>query len=92
MSHHFFTHFWSFQLFVVSLVLCGCTHVNQNKISTNQFIPFIELSQKYPNRELIMDEVERVYISLETTADILSDQDFSLEYLSDKRLVGIFHG
>ena len=81
-------HYWSFHLGVICLILCGCTHVNQNKTIKNQSIPIIDLSRNYPKRELIIDEIEKVYILLESTNEVLSDEDFHVEYLSDKRIVG----
>jgi len=51
-------------------------------------LPVIDLTKNYPEMDFIMDEVDKEFIPLETSANVLADRDFKIEYVSDNRIVG----
>ena len=70
-------------------LLCGCVNNNQKETTLlNQEIPVIDLTKDYPEKEFIANETDKEYIPLETTNDVLIDRYFSIDYVSDKRIVG----
>jgi len=51
-------------------------------------LPVIDLTIKYPEKELVVNDDDKEFIPLETTKEVLADQDFRVVYVSDERIVG----
>ena len=85
---HVYTCKWFLSIMTGCFFLGGCVNTNSNTTSS-QDIPIIDLAKNYPEKEFAMDDADKEYIPLETTDDVLADSDFSIEYVSDNRIVGV---
>ena len=60
----------------------------KNSETKLQGLPVIDLTKNYPEKEFVADDVDKEYIPLETTNEVLADASFSVQYVSDKYIVG----
>jgi len=60
----------------------------KNSETKLQGLPVIDLTKNYPEKEFVADDVDKEYIPLETTKEVLAEAAFRIDYVSDKRIVG----
>jgi len=60
----------------------------KNSETKLQGLPVIDLTKNYPEKEFVADDVDKEYIPLETTNEVLAEAAFRIDYVSDKRIVG----
>ena len=78
--------FLFFCMMASCIFLHGCFN---NKPKEHQGFPIVDLTKKYPEMDFFVDDADKEFIQLETTNEVLADQDFSIEYVSDERIVGV---
>jgi len=66
----------------------GCHNRNSKAY---QGLPIFDLTKNYPEKDFFVDEadLEREFIPLETTNEVLADQDFSITYVSNEIIIGV---
>ena len=69
---------------ILSAILTGC----QSKSSQTGDLPIIDLSKKYPQKEMHLQSIATLeYLPLETNKDVLLDRDARVFYFSDKYIL-----
>ena len=63
----------------------GCYNHNSRE---HQGFPILSITNKYPEKAFFIDDADKEYIPLETTKEVLADQDFWLAYVSETHIVG----
>ena len=90
-----------FFLFVASASLFLTASFNNNSHEEKWIVPnltecasapfgdliTVDLTKKYPEKDFSIDDAQKEFILLETTNDVLSDRDFEVLYVSDKKIV-----
>jgi len=73
-------------LILLSVTLFGCQFGNQKQQTTE--LPVIDISKKYPTKEIHLQNVADIeYVALETTDDVLLSGNCRLSYVSDKYII-----
>jgi len=78
--------FWLLSVLICCFFSQGCFNTTPK---SPQGLPVFDFTQKYPEREFIVSDIDKEFIPLETTNDVLADQDFSINYVSKKYIVGV---
>ena len=70
--------------FLISALLIGC----QSKSAQTGDLPEIDLSKRYPQKEIYLRSIADIdYLPLETTDEVLLDRDARIFYFSDKYIL-----
>ena len=70
---------------MIFIFLFGCKQVKQQK--TENF-PIIDLSESYPKKEILLQDIADIeYVALETTDDVIISAGSDIAYISDEYIV-----
>ena len=77
---------------VISTFMICISYAQNNDLQLNvskheQQIPIFDKNKQYPKKIIKREIAEETYIALETTPEVLLDQDAVLTYVSDQRML-----